>query len=133
MSIIQESTNYVVVSVSSIHKRDKLIRQIYTQLTHDPTTTFTVQQDQVNRIKVFHNLGKGNMVLVRVYLVIVIPVFIDLSPLFSIFGSVDFYLDETIQQLSSIVEKLQKLKGHKIIKGKNNAKNLEQQLARLIY
>lgn len=129
---MQDKNNYIVITVSSINQRDKLIRQIYKQLTLEPSSTFTILQDQVNRIKIFHNVGDGLKVLVRTYLVIVIPILVDLSPLNTIYGSVDFYLDETIGQLSKLIGKLQLLKGHKVIKGTNNEKSLEQQLAGML-
>ncbi len=129
---MEEKNNYVVITVPSVMRRDKLIRQIYKQLTLEPSTVFTIQQDRINRIKVFHNVGDGVKVLVRTYLVIVIPVLVDLSPLDSLYGSVDFYLDETIGQLTKLVSKLQLLKGHKVIKGNRNAKSLEQQLAGIL-
>ena len=129
---MEEKNNYVVITVSSVMRRDKLIRQIYKQLTLEPSTVFTIQQDRINRIKVFHNVGDGVKVLVRTYLVIIIPVLVDLSPLDSLYGSVDFYLDETIGQLTKLVNKLQLLKGHKVIKGNRNAKSLEQQLAGIL-
>lgn len=129
---MEEKNNYVVVTVSSVVKRDKLIKQIYKQLTFEPSTVFTIQQDRVNRIKVFHNVGDGVKVLVRTYLVIVIPILIDLSPLDTIYGSVDFCLDETIGQLTKLLNKLQGLKGHKVIKGNRNVKSLEQQLAGIL-
>ena len=129
---MQDKNNYIVITVSSVNQRDKLIRQIYKQLTLEPSSTFTILQDQVNRIKIFHNVGDGLKVLVRTYLVIVIPIIVDLSPLNTIYGSVDFYLDETIGQLSKLIGKLQLLKGHKVIKGTNNEKSLEQQLAGML-
>ena len=129
----KETDNYIVTTVSTIIQRDELIKKIYTQLTSEPTTTFTVQQDQINRIKIFHNVSGGVKVLIRTYLVLVIPVLIDLSPLHSIYGNVDFYLDDTIEKLSAVVEKLQKLKGHKVIRGNSNGKTLERQLAGLLY
>ena len=129
---MEEKNNYVVVTVSSVVKRDKLIKQIYKQLTLEPSTVFTIQQDRVNRIKVFHNIGDGVKVLVRTYLVIVIPILIDLSPLDSIYGNVDFCLDETIGQLTKLLSKLQLLKGHKVIKGNRNVRSLEQQLAGIL-
>jgi len=129
---MEEKNNYVVITVSSVMRRDKLIRQIYKQLTLEPSTVFTIQQDRINRIKVFHNVGDGVKVLVRTYLVIIIPVLVDLSPLDSLYGSVDFCLDETIGQLTKLVNKLQLLKGHKVIKGNRNAKSLEQQLAGIL-
>lgn len=129
---MQDKNNYIVITVSSVNQRDKLIRQIYKQLTLEPSSTFTILQDQVNRIKIFHNVGDGLKVLVRTYLVIVIPILVDLSPLNTIYGSVDFYLDETIGQLSKLIGKLQLLKGHKVIKGTNNEESLEQQLAGML-
>ena len=129
---MEEKNNYVVITVSSVMRRDKLIRQIYKQLTLEPSTVFTIQQDRINRIKVFHNVGDGVKVLVRTYLVIIIPVLVDLSPLDSLYGSVDFCLDETIGQLTKLVNKLQLLKGHKVIKGNHNVKSLEHQLAGLL-
>lgn len=133
MTTTQNTNNYIVVTVSTIMQRDKLIRQIYKQLTLEPSSTFIIQQDQVNRIKVFHNIGDGVKVLVRTYLVIIIPILIDLSPLNAIYGNVDFYLDETIGQLTKLIDKLQLLKGHKVIKGNKNGKSLEQQLAGMLY
>lgn len=133
MTTIPNTNNYIVVTVSTIMQRDKLIRQIYKQLTLEPSSTFIIQQDQVNRIKVFHNIGNGVKVLVRTYLVIIIPILIDLSPLNAVYGNVDFYLDETIGQLTKLVYKLQLLKGHKVIKGNKNGKSLEQQLAGMLY
>ena len=129
---MEEKNNYVVITVSSVMRRDKLIRQIYKQLTLEPSTVFPIQLDRLIRIKVFHNIGDGVKVLVRTYLVIIIPVLVDLSPLDSLYGSVDFYLDETIGQLTKLVNKLQLLKGHKVIKGNHNVKSLEQQLAGLL-
>jgi hypothetical protein len=129
---MQITNNYVVITVSTILKREKLIKKIYEQLTAEPTNTFTIQQDQVNRIKVFHNTKDGVRVLVRTYIVIVIPIIIDLAPLHSIYGNVDFCLDDTIESLTSIISKLQKLKGHKIIRGNSDGKALERELARLI-
>jgi hypothetical protein len=133
MTTTQNTNNYIVVTVSTIMQRDKLIRQIYKQLTLEPSSTFIIQQDQVNRIKVFHNIGDGVKVLVRTYLVIIIPILIDLSPLNAVYGNVDFYLDETIGQLTKLIDKLQLLKGHKVIKGNKNGKSLEQQLAGMLY
>jgi hypothetical protein len=121
----------IVVTVTSIYERDKLIKTIYTNLTKEPSTTFIVQQDQVNRIKIFHNIGKGVRVLIRTYLVLVIPVIIDLSQLNSIYGIVDFKLDATIKHLLSFVTKLQALQGRKIIKGNTNVKELEQLVKQL--
>lgn len=119
----------VVVTVSSIIDRDRLIKRIYTNLTADKSTTFTIQQDQVNRIKIFHNVAPDIRVLIRTYIVIVLPVLLDLSPVHSIFGEIDFHLDETISHLQSLTKKLQALQGRRTVKGSSNfSKTLENLL-----
>jgi hypothetical protein len=109
----------ILVSVSSVYARDQLIKKIYTNLTKEPSTTFTVQQDQVNRIKVFYNAGPRVRVLIRTYLVLIIPVLIDFNPLHSIYGDIEFHLDETIEYLQKLTAKLQALQGRRIVKGNN--------------
>jgi hypothetical protein len=116
----------IVATVGTIVKRDQLIKRIYTNLTENPSTQFTVQQDQVNRIKVFHNLDKGRRVLIRTYLIIIIPVTIDTSALTTIYGKVDFHLDETITSLQELISKLQSLQGTRFVKGNTNAKTFEK-------
>ena len=122
----------ILVSVTNIYDRDKLIKRIYTNLTTEPDKTFTIQQDQVNSIKVFHNVGPNIRVLIRTYLVLVIPIQIDLTPLHSVIGTVDFHLEETINQLTELTKKLQALQGKRIIRRRDNATELEKQLARCL-
>ena len=119
----------ILVSVSNIYERDKLIKRIYTNLTTEPDTRFTVQQDQINRIKVFHNAKPGICILIRTYLILVIPVNIDLSILDSVSGTVDFHLEETINDLVLLTKKLQALQGKRFVRVSNNVKNFEKQLA----
>jgi hypothetical protein len=107
----------IIISVTSIIARDQIIKRIYTNLTKEPSTVFVVQQDQVNRIKVFHKVARDIQVLIRTYLVIVIPIIVDLNPLYNLSGSVDFKLDETIKHLKSIITKLESLQGPRILKG----------------
>ncbi len=116
----------VVVSVSTVSERDKLIKQIYTNLTKEPDTRFTVLKDQVNRVQVFHNVGINLRVLIRTYLVVIIPVLVDLSPVTSIIGDLHFHLDETIKDLTALINRLQTLQGHHIIKGSTNAETIRQ-------
>ncbi len=116
----------ILVSANTIFDRDKLIKNIYTNLTKEPSTQFTVQQDQVNRIKLFHNLDKGRRVLIRTYLVVVIPVTIDTNALTNIFGQVDFHLDETIASLQKLTTKLQSMQGKRFVKGNTDAKTFEK-------
>lgn len=113
------STTYVY-TVSTIPERDILIRRIYANLTAPPQL-FLVQQDQVNRIKVFHDADPGIRALFRTYLVIVIPIIVDLKPLDSICGNVDFKLDETISRLQKTLSKLQALQGRRFVKGNSDA------------
>ena len=116
--------NYVVITVSNIPARDKLIKQLYTNLTKEPerASGFIVQQDQINRIKILQNCGKGVYVPIRTYLVIVIPVLIDLNPLYNFQGTVDYHLGETIEHLQKLTAKLQSLSGRRVMKGNTEAK-----------
>lgn len=127
-----DSKNYKVISVSSIMARDRLIKRMYTSLTSEPNSQFTVVQDQVNRIKIFHNVGEGVMVPIRTYLVICMPILVDLSPLYNLYGSIDFNLDNTIEDLTKLITKLKSLQGHKIIKGNSNNEQTSRQLANIL-
>jgi hypothetical protein len=126
------SENYIVVTVSSIIERDRVIKKIYTNLKKEPDTRFVVQQDQVNRVKVLQYCGGGVYVPIRTYVVIVIPVLIDLSPLYSFQGTVDYHLEETIEHLQKLTTKLQSLSGRKVMKGISNEQAREQ-LARELH
>jgi hypothetical protein len=119
---------YVVVSVSTILHRDKLMKKMYANLTADPVAiqTLTIVQDQVNRIRVYHNLAGGQRQLIRTYLVLVIPLLIDLSPIYNIAGDVTFELSETIKNLQDLTTKLQSLQGHRVMKGNMNESTFKQ-------
>ena len=116
----------IVATVSTIFERDQLVKRIYTNLTKEPQTTFIVQQDQVNRIKVFHRVGPGIQVLVRMYLVIIIPIGVNLSPLKDLRGVINFHLDDTISRLRSVIAELEAMQGRKIMKGESNEQTLTQ-------
>jgi len=120
----------IVITVPSIPKRDKLIKAIYTNLTKEPSVQFTIQQDKVNRIKVFHNAGKGIKVHIKTYLIIIIPVSIDLKPLDSIYGLVDFHLESTIKEFGKLMKKLTAIQGQRIVRAKT--KNLEALLTGML-
>ena len=121
----------IVVTVSSIIERDRYIKRIYTNLTKEPQTQFTIQQDQVNQIRIFHNAEKGIRVLIRTYTVIVIPVTLDLGPLYNFEGIVDYHLDETIKHLHSQISRLEALQGQRLMKGNNNGKTLGELVGQL--
>lgn len=125
----QERT--VVISVPSVGDRDRVIRDIYTNLTSDLDIQFSVVQDQVNRIKLFHNVGKGIKIPIRTYIVVVIPIIVDLSPLRNLYGYIDFHLDETIEHLQNLIGTLRSMQGHKIVKGNGNGETLSDLLGAL--
>lgn len=110
----------IVATVPNIAARDKLIKQIQTNLTKEPSTQFTVIKDQVNRVKVFHNVSSDIRVLIRTYLVIVIPVMVDLSSLNSLYGNLDFHLEDTIKQLSVLIGRLKSMQGKRFVKPRTN-------------
>jgi hypothetical protein len=119
---------YIVVSVSTITQREKLIKKMYTQLTADPIAVqkLAIVQDQVNRIRVYHKLGEGRTQLIRTYLVLVIPLLIDLNPIYSIVGDVTFELSETIKNLKDLTVKLENMQGHRVMRGNTNESTLGQ-------
>lgn len=123
---MSQKSSTIVITVSSINERDKTTKTIYGNLTSKIVPNLIVQQDQVNRIKIFHNVGDGVRVLIRTYIVVVIPIIVDLSLLDSFTGAITFHLDDTIEHLTKLVNKLQSLQGYRIVKGNNNAKTLEQ-------
>jgi len=119
--------NSIIVSVNTVQERDAAIKKLYKSLQKQATNRFTIQQDQVNRIKVFHN--KGNMrVLITTYLVIVLPIIIDLSPLDTLTGTVDFRLDETIIKLETLAHHLRSLQGKRVVQKHSGTKDLAKAL-----
>jgi hypothetical protein len=109
----------VLVTVSSTHERDNYIKRIFLNLTKEPSREFTIAKDQVNRIRIYKNIGQTTRILVRTYLIIVIPVLVELSPLDSITGLVDFHLDETIDKLETLTAKLKAMQGQRLVKESN--------------
>lgn len=116
----------VLVSVNTVRERDDLIKKIYTNLTKEPSLQFIVAKDQVNRIQVYHNAGQGRRILIRTYLVIVVPLIMDLDKLFCVTGMVEFHLDETIRLLENQVARLRKMQGTRLVKGTANGATFEQ-------
>ncbi len=124
---------FVVVTVSNIQQREKLIKKMYTNLTADKVMlqSMTVIQSQANKIQVYQNLPKGRKFLVKTYLVIVIPVQIDLGPIYNICGDVTFELSETIKNIKDLLTRLESLQGHRIMKGGMNEQTFEELVGRL--
>lgn len=116
----------VLISVNTPDERDKLIDRIYTNLTTEPSTTFTVRKPQINKLEIYHNIDNGNNVLIRVYLVVILPIILNLSPLDSVSGEVEFKLEETINKLQALTRKLQSLNGRRKVKESNNGETLRR-------
>lgn len=119
--------NSIVISVNTIAERDLMIKDLYNALIEFPDKQYTIQQDRINRIKIFHNKGSLR-ILVKTYLVIILPVLLDFSPLDTLHGTVDFQLNNTIDRLIKLTHKLQSLQGKRVIKGKVSAENLRKTL-----
>lgn len=117
----------IAITVSTPDKRSQVIKRIYTNLTKEPEVQFTIVQDQVNRIRVYHNVGPGIKILIRTYVVIVIPVLVNLKPLNDLYGVVEFHLDETINTLQFLIDKLRKSQGRRVI-SERKTQNLEAAL-----
>jgi hypothetical protein len=119
--------NSIIISVNSIPERDIRVKEIYKELTRNPNKNFLIQQDRVNRIKIFHNKS-GLRILLQTYVVVVLPVLLDFSPLDACMGVVDFRLDVTIDRLIKLTTKLQSIQGKRIVKGRIGAEKLKNAL-----
>lgn len=122
--------NSVVISVNTIPERNLMIKELYETLSLNSTKQYTIQKDRVNRIKVFHNKGSLR-ILIQTYLVIILPVILDFSPLESVYGTVDFRLENTIDRLIKLTHKLQSIQGKRVVKGKVGAEKLKNALTGL--
>ena len=123
--------NNIVISVNSLPERDIAIKELYRSLTRNPNKNFLIQQDRVNRIKIFHNKS-GLRILLQMYIVVVLPVLLDFSPLDSIYGTVDFRLDNTIEKLEKLTHKLKSIQGTRTVNGKVGAQKLKNALTNLL-
>ena len=118
----------VIISANTIAERDIIIRNIYSQLTNDLDNRFIVNKDRVNRIQIFHN--EGNLPehlrsILRTYIVVVLPINLNLSPLEGITGKVEFHLDSTIDVLTKHLNRLKTLQRAVIIKENKSAETFE--------
>jgi hypothetical protein len=121
-----KGSSTVVITVPTLTARDMLVRKLYTHLTKEPSTMYSIVQDRLNRIQIFQLTKNGIRILIKTYLVIIIPVQIDLSPIMELSGSVDFHLDDTIAQLQKLIAQLKSLQGKHVLKGTSCGKTLEQ-------
>lgn len=122
--------NYVIMTVPSQGKRDSVVKDLYQKLLIDGSTKLIVENDRVDRIKVYHIVGDGIKVLIRTYLVVIISTQVSLKPLEGFTGKVTFCLDSTIEELKETIRKLSRLNGKQVIRTSNNA-NFDQLLRSL--
>jgi hypothetical protein len=124
-----KDNNYVVVSVKNIKARDEMVKNIYDRLSLDRSLSLVVIKDQVNRVRVYHRTANSR-ILIRTYLVVVLPIMVDLSQLDHLYGTVYYNLDETIDQLRGHISKLESLNKRKVKKGNSNEQQTLGQLVR---
>lgn len=124
-----KDNNYVVVSVKNIKARDEMVKNIYDRLSLDRSLSLVVIKDQVNRVRVYHRTANSR-ILIRTYLVVVLPIMVDLSQLDHLYGTVYYNLDETIDILRGHISKLESLNKRKVKKGNSNEQQTLGQLVR---
>jgi hypothetical protein len=111
----------IVYSVTDMYWRNRLLNQLYNTLTDNPDITYTVEKEQPNKIKVYHNVSQDNRILIRTYLVVVVPVQVDISKLHNnCYGKVRFNLEETIAELQRNIGILEALQNTHFLNGDNN-------------
>lgn len=126
---------YVVKAVSTLDKRDEKMLQIYSRLREENLLEDRIKiiKDGLNKISVYHTVPGTMDILLRVYLVIVIPINIDLSALSSLHGKIYFDLQEPIDKLSSVLRKLKSIEGERTVTTPLSAKrDLEATLNQLL-
>lgn len=107
-----------------------MIKELYETLTLSSTKKYTIQKDKINRIKVFHNKGSLR-ILIQTYIIVVLPIILNFSPLDCFYGTVDFRLENTIDKLIKLTHKLQSIQGKRVVKGKVGAEKLKNALTGL--
>lgn len=116
----------VVISVSSVAERDQVMKTLYTNMTKEPSVNLLPIKEQVNKICLYHVVKHNIRALIRTYLIVVIPINVNLSFLESVGGHLEYNLARSIKQLETITARLKSLHGRRVVKGMNDAKALEQ-------
>ncbi len=127
----EKMENSVVISVNTISERDLMIKDLYRDLTTNSNSKYTVVQDRINRIRIFQ-VKENVKTLINTYIVVIIPIYLNFSVLDNIYGTVDFRLDATIEQLQKLVNQLRSIQGKRVVKMKFGAKNLKNQLVSIL-
>lgn len=120
----------VVVSVNTIGERDIIIRNISNQIENLWSEYYELQQDRVNRLKIFHR-EEGHIPdhlksPVCTYVVVVIPILTTTSSLNGFTGYVDFRLENTINSLRKLLRKFELLHGRKTVKENIDTRAFEE-------
>jgi len=127
--------SFIVVSTNTTSQRDSTTQLIYNRLVelNKLVDNIKIVKEGVGKIKVFHTAGNNTPILIRTYLIVVIPVIINMTAIESIYGNVYFDFNNSIEQLESALKKLRAIEGHRKIKSPLSTKDdLEQILNSLL-
>jgi len=128
---VKNTDNIILLSVNTIQERDEIIKDMYKTLTSQAGRNYIIQKDRVNRIRVYHK-QKNIQILINTYVVVILPVLLDFSPLNDLIGTVDFRLDKTIDRLIKLTGRLQMLQGKRVVSGFGGAEKLKKALISLV-
>ena len=128
---MKNTDNIILLSVNTIQERDEIIKDMYKTLTSQAGRNYIIQKDRVNRIRVYHK-QKNIQILINTYVVVILPVLLDFSPLNDLIGTVDFRLDKTIDRLIKLTGRLQMLQGKRVVSGFGGAEKLKKALISLV-
>lgn len=117
------SSETIIITTPTLQAKHTTLSTIYSNLTTEPSITYSITKDS-STIKIFHTVSPDLKVLIRTYIVLVLPVQIDLTSLSSFTGNLTFHLDETILAVEKILLNLQSLQGHRQINGAGNVETL---------
>ncbi len=127
--------SFIVVSTNTTSQRDSTTQLIYNRLVelNKLVDNIKIVKEGVGKIKVFHTAGNNTPILIRTYLIVVIPVIVNMTAIESIYGNVYFDFNNSIEQLESALKKLRAIEGHRKIKSPLSTKDdLEQILNSLL-
>ena len=110
--------SFVVTSVSTVAQRDAKITAIHNKLLelNNLSEDVSIVKEGVNKINVYHKVKAGARILLRTYLVVMIPVQVNLSAIEGMYGTIYFDLNDTIELLQKALSKLRALEGQRTIK-----------------
>lgn len=127
--------SFIVVSTSTAGQRDATTQSIYNRLIelNKLVDNIIIAKEGIGKVKVFHKIEGHAPILIRTYLVVVIPVIVNMTAIEGLYGNIYFNLQDSIDQLESALEKLRAIEGHKKIKSPISTKDdLEQILNSLL-